>query len=62
MINPNEFLNKKEERPEEDDLMAISGSFTCQECDEIVHLAKLHEDKRKIIWTCSNEHYSEARL
>ena len=63
MIDPKQFLNKdKVAQPVMDDSVEISGTFVCQECSETVHKAKLNEDKRKIVWQCSNEHYSEARL
>lgn len=61
MIDPKNFLNKDKEQIE-DSLMKITGSFICQECNELVNVALLNEDKRKITWTCSQEHYSEAKL
>lgn len=64
MIDPKEFLNKDKEttHPEVDDSISVSGTFVCQECDEPVRNAKLDEGKRKLTWTCSKEHYSEAKL
>ena len=64
MIDPKDFLNrdKKVESDISDDSINISGTFMCQECNETVRNAKLDEVKRKIVWYCSNKHYSEARL
>lgn len=63
MIDPKEFLNKdKDKEVVLEDSINISGTFVCQECDEISTSAKLNESKRKIVWHCSKEHYSEARL
>ena len=63
MIDPKEFLNKNSQPEEEQlDAILISGTFVCQECDEVVNDARLDENKRKITWSCSAEHYSEARL
>lgn len=64
MIDPKEFLNKDKQNTQEvsDDSIAVSGTFVCQECNESVRKANLDEGKRKLVWTCSKEHYSEARL
>jgi hypothetical protein len=64
MIDPKEFLNKQTQTKQEesDDSVQISGTFVCQECNEICNSARLNETKMKITWSCSNEHYSEARL
>lgn len=62
MIDPKEFLNKKTETEESSESILISGTFVCQECNEISTSARLDEQKRKIVWSCSKEHYSEARL
>jgi hypothetical protein len=63
MIDPKEFLNKdKKEDVVVDDSISVSGTFVCQECNEVSTSAKLDETKRKITWHCSKEHYSEARL
>lgn len=64
MIDPKDFLNKNEKVEQEvvDDYILVSGTFVCQECDEPVHNARLDESKRKLMWSCSREHYSEARL
>lgn len=62
MIDPKEFLNKqKSEQPVEDSI-EVSGTFVCQECSEVIKNARLNEDKRKLMWTCTAGHYSEARL
>lgn len=63
MIDPKEFLNKdKKQEVVLEDSIEISGTFICQECNESIHKAKLNEDKRKIVWVCSEGHNSEARL
>jgi hypothetical protein len=64
MIDPKDFLNKDKQKSEPvvDDSIPVSGTFVCQECDETVHNARLDESKRKLVWSCSQEHYSEARL
>lgn len=62
MIDPKNFLSKNKKEEPQDDSFSITGSFTCQECDEVVSFAKLNEDNRKITWTCSQQHYSEAKL
>lgn len=64
MIDPKEFLNKdnKVTMSIDDNSIKISGTFVCQECSEITNSAKLDEDKRKIFWYCTKQHYSEAKL
>lgn len=61
MIDPKEFLNKKEEVVE-DFRVDIAGSFLCDECKETTYKGKLDEDKMIISWICKNGHESEAKL
>lgn len=64
MINPNDFLNKKEVKDKDtlSDAIDISGSFVCQECSELCKKAKLDESSKQIIWFCSQEHKSVAKI
>jgi hypothetical protein len=58
--NLEEFLGKgkviKENFPE------TIGSFTCQECNEIVTKGMFDEDNSIIIWYCSENHRSQVSL
>lgn len=62
MIDPKEFLNKDKTEIDIDDSISVSGTFICQECNETVRNARLDEAKRKIVWQCSSNHSSEAKL
>lgn len=62
-IDPTSFISKKPKQEESNpDAILISGSFVCQECNETCKEAKLDEAKRQIVWFCSENHRSEARL
>ena len=40
----------------------VDGSFSCEECNEVVKVALYNEDSRELTWTCSNEHTSHGRI
>jgi hypothetical protein len=40
----------------------VDGSFSCEECNEVVKVALYEEDSRELTWTCSKDHVSKGRL
>jgi hypothetical protein len=60
-IDPNEFI-KKENKPVKEEFDTITGSFSCQSCDESVDSAFYDEENRQIFWDCSCGKRNKARL
>jgi hypothetical protein len=63
MPNPLEsFLNKYKSGTEEVSGINVSGSFQCQECEDVVQDAKLSYEDKVIQWTCTLGHFSQVAL
>lgn len=39
-----------------------SGSFACQECEEVVNSGKIDEDNMILIYSCINGHNSRIKI
>jgi len=51
-----DFLNVNKKHVE------VSGSLSCQECDEIVSTGKLNEESMVLVYRCSKNHESKVKL
>ena len=54
------FLGKKKLTKE--NFPEVNGSFSCQDCGEIVVNAMFDEDNNIIIWYCSENHRSQVSI
>lgn len=40
----------------------VSGSLSCQECDEIVYSGRLDEDSMTLTYRCNQNHESKVKV
>ncbi len=59
--NLEDFISRKKKEDKKPGL-EVSGSFSCEECDEIVKSAIWDEDSKEITWTCSSNHTTTGRM
>jgi hypothetical protein len=51
-----DFLNVKKKYSE------VTGSLSCQECEEIVSVGSLDEDSMILYYVCSKNHQSKVKM
>lgn len=58
-MDPLSKFLKKESSPIQEN---VSGSFVCQECEEIVQSAFLSYEDKVLSWVCSSGHSSKVDM
>lgn len=63
MTKPNidDFISRKKKEAKKPGI-EISGSFSCDECDDVVNKAMYIEESKEISWECCQGHISYGRM
>ena len=64
MINPKDFISNGPKQNNYEDLIDMSGQYSCPEhgCYEVSKEGKFNERERVVTWVCSNGHLGRARI